>query len=63
MTPPPSQRVEGAHHVLDDIREEATAVLSNGMVCNNTLDRVRALVTVLAVELLAQLPVLACKSE
>ena len=59
---PTAGEVNVTHHVLHDIRKQSAAVLPNRMVRDNPLDGIRSFVPVLAVELLAELPVLTCVS-
>lgn len=50
-------------HVLEDVGKEAADVLADGHVRNNTLDRILALVPVLAIQVSAQLEVFAWDCE
>jgi len=46
------------YHVLDDIGEETTTVLSNRVIRNDSLDCVCSFLSVLRVELLTEFPIL-----
>lgn len=48
-------------HILQDVRKQARDVLPDSHVGDNTLDRILALVPVLAVQIRAQFPVFACR--
>lgn len=46
------------YHILDDIGEETTTVLSDRVVRNDSLDCVCSFLSVLRVELLTEFPIL-----
>jgi len=46
------------YHILYDIREETTTILSDSMIRNDSLDSICSFLSVLRVELLTEFPIL-----
>ena len=59
---PTAGEVNVTHHVLHDIGKESTAVFADRVIGDDSFDSIGTLVPVLAVELLSELPILACVS-